>query len=197
MQFSRQEYWSGFLCPPLGDLPDPGIELVFPALQSDSLPLSHRGSPTSDLFHSYRGKWQLLVATCKIHLSHPSNTKRFDPIQHQFQAQHLIWISSKSSMGWLKVGFILRKKFFSICETVKPDKLYASKIQVKRTFSFQKRERRKESQASTKPTKADSSRYFFFNLNFFILITLGLCCCMRAFSRCGEQGLLFVVVHRL
>ena len=22
--FSRQEYWSGLLCPPLGDLPDPG-----------------------------------------------------------------------------------------------------------------------------------------------------------------------------
>ena len=27
MGFSRQEYWSGLLCPLLGDLPDPGIEL--------------------------------------------------------------------------------------------------------------------------------------------------------------------------
>ena len=27
MRFSRQEYWSGFPCPPPGDLPDPGIEL--------------------------------------------------------------------------------------------------------------------------------------------------------------------------
>ena len=27
MGFSRQEYWSGLLCPPPGDLPDPGIEL--------------------------------------------------------------------------------------------------------------------------------------------------------------------------
>ena len=26
MVFSRQEYWSGLLCPPPGDLPDPGIE---------------------------------------------------------------------------------------------------------------------------------------------------------------------------
>ena len=26
MEFSRQEYWNGLLCPPLGDLPDPGIE---------------------------------------------------------------------------------------------------------------------------------------------------------------------------
>ena len=26
MGFSRQEYWSGLSCPPLGDLPNPGIE---------------------------------------------------------------------------------------------------------------------------------------------------------------------------
>ena len=26
MGCSRQEYWSGLPCPPLGDLPDPGIE---------------------------------------------------------------------------------------------------------------------------------------------------------------------------
>ena len=28
MGFSRQEFWSGFLCPPPGDVPDPGIELT-------------------------------------------------------------------------------------------------------------------------------------------------------------------------
>ena len=28
VRFSRQDYWSGFLCPPPGDLPDPGIESV-------------------------------------------------------------------------------------------------------------------------------------------------------------------------
>ena len=28
MGFSRQEFWSGLLCPPPGDLPDPGIELT-------------------------------------------------------------------------------------------------------------------------------------------------------------------------
>ena len=26
--FPRQEYWNGQQCPPLGDLPDPGIELL-------------------------------------------------------------------------------------------------------------------------------------------------------------------------
>ena len=42
MGFSRQEYWSGFPCPPLGDLLDPGTELVSPvskALKTDSLPV--------------------------------------------------------------------------------------------------------------------------------------------------------------
>ena len=28
MGFSRQEYWSGLPCPPPGDLPNPGIELM-------------------------------------------------------------------------------------------------------------------------------------------------------------------------
>ena len=29
MGFPRQEYWSGLLCPPPGDLPDPGIKSAF------------------------------------------------------------------------------------------------------------------------------------------------------------------------
>ena len=47
MGFSRQEYWSGLPCPPLGNLPDPGIKPITPAspaMQADSLPLSHLGS---------------------------------------------------------------------------------------------------------------------------------------------------------
>ena len=46
--FSGQEYWSGLPCPPPRDLLNPGIEPKSPeapALQVDSLPLSHRGSP--------------------------------------------------------------------------------------------------------------------------------------------------------
>ena len=39
--FSRQEYWSGLPRPPPGDLPNPGIQRTSPALQADSLPLSH------------------------------------------------------------------------------------------------------------------------------------------------------------
>ena len=46
MGFSRQEYWSGLPFPSPGDLPDPGIESVSPALAENSLPLSHQGSQT-------------------------------------------------------------------------------------------------------------------------------------------------------
>ena len=36
---------SGLPCPPAEDLSDPGIKLGSPALQANSWPLSHRGSP--------------------------------------------------------------------------------------------------------------------------------------------------------
>jgi len=53
MGFSSQEYWSGLPFPPAWDLPDSETEPaspVAPALQVDSLLLSHWGSPlTSDI----------------------------------------------------------------------------------------------------------------------------------------------------
>ena len=48
VKFSRHKYWSGLPFPPPEDLPDPGIRPASPvscALQADSLPLSHQGSP--------------------------------------------------------------------------------------------------------------------------------------------------------
>ena len=48
MGLSQQEYWSGLLVPPPGNLPGPGIEpvhLVSLHWQTDSLPLHHLGSP--------------------------------------------------------------------------------------------------------------------------------------------------------
>ena len=57
VDFSRQEYWSGLPFPSPGDLSHPGIEPRSPALQADSLPLSHHGSPKACitvLFYSYQ-----------------------------------------------------------------------------------------------------------------------------------------------
>ena len=45
MGFSRQECWSGLPFPSAGDLPDPGIEPRFPALQADALPSEPPGKP--------------------------------------------------------------------------------------------------------------------------------------------------------
>ena len=42
-RFSRQEYWCGWPIPSPGDLPDPGIKLMSPALQADSLPFEPPG----------------------------------------------------------------------------------------------------------------------------------------------------------
>ena len=42
--------------------------------------------------------------------------------------------------------------------------------------------------------------FFFFLMYLFIYLfmaALGLLCCARAFSSCGERGLLFVVMHGL
>ena len=45
MGFPKQEYWSELPFPSLGELPDPGIEPMSPALQAYSLPLSHQEGP--------------------------------------------------------------------------------------------------------------------------------------------------------
>ena len=45
MGFSRQEYWSGLPFPSPGDLPNPGIEPGFPALQADALSSEPPGKP--------------------------------------------------------------------------------------------------------------------------------------------------------
>ena len=50
MEFPRQEYWTGLPFPSPEDLPDPGIELLSPAQQADSLTLSHQESPRNILW---------------------------------------------------------------------------------------------------------------------------------------------------
>ena len=45
MDFSRREYWSGFLCPSPGICPIQGSNLRLLHCQADSLPPSHQGSP--------------------------------------------------------------------------------------------------------------------------------------------------------
>ena len=54
MRFSRQKYQSGLPCPPAGDLPQTGIELMSPALQVDSLSAEPPESPSQEwLIHKW------------------------------------------------------------------------------------------------------------------------------------------------
>ena len=53
--FLKQEYWSGLPFPSPGEPPDLGTEPRSPALQVDSLPLSHLGSPCV-LLHDTKDK---------------------------------------------------------------------------------------------------------------------------------------------
>jgi len=62
MGFSQQGYWNGLLFPLPGDLPDPGLELMSPALQADYLPLSHLGNPqTRRRMNPHRAKKVFLI----------------------------------------------------------------------------------------------------------------------------------------
>ena len=45
MGFSRQEYWSGLPCPPSGDLPNPGVKPVSPALAGGFFTTEEPGKP--------------------------------------------------------------------------------------------------------------------------------------------------------
>ena len=48
MGFFRQEYWSGLPFPSPGDLPNPGIEPGFPALEANALTSEPSGKPRLD-----------------------------------------------------------------------------------------------------------------------------------------------------
>ena len=72
MGFPRQEYWSGLPCPSPGDLPDPRMEPLSPgapALQADSLPLSHQRSPRYVYIYIYMNwftQWRRLRSPIDI-----------------------------------------------------------------------------------------------------------------------------------
>ena len=77
IEFSRQEYCSGFPCPPPGDLSDPGMEPespMFPALQTDSLPSESPGKPKNTRVGSLSLLQRIFLAQelnwCLLHFRH-------------------------------------------------------------------------------------------------------------------------------
>ena len=89
MGFSRQEYWSGFSCPPPGDLPDPRIEpksLMSPALAG-------RFFTTSATQEA-----QVLVAQSCLTLCNPTNCNLpGSSVYGILQERILKWVAISSS----------------------------------------------------------------------------------------------------
>ena len=64
MEFSRQEYWSGWPFPSPGDLPDSGIKPGSPTFQADSLLIEPSwGKPLWSLTRV----WSLIIPPCGLY----------------------------------------------------------------------------------------------------------------------------------
>jgi len=91
MEFSRQEYWSGLLCPPPGDLPNSGIKpasLTSPAL-------SGRFFITSSIWEalsSWAGRPNLLNHTTNSYLDSSQSLSKF----HAVYLKLLLFICNSS-----------------------------------------------------------------------------------------------------
>ena len=100
MGFSRQEYWSGLpFCSP-GDLPNPGIDPWSPALQEDSLPLSHQGHPTYKDWQSRAIKTQPLGPYRRVISSSepPWDQDQLRPFLRSYHSLSTAWRWRKSSL---------------------------------------------------------------------------------------------------
>ena len=86
MGFSRQEYWSGLLFPPPGDLPSPRIKLIdFLHWWADSLPLNHREAP-----------W-VALNNGKIRMSFFSSQS-----SHNHTIKRKCWVNKTKHISWLQ-----------------------------------------------------------------------------------------------
>ena len=100
MEFFRQEYWSGFPSPPPEDLHDPEIKTTSPALQAESLPLSHPGSPCLTWTAAAANSLQSCLTLCDPIDGSPPGF----PVPGILQARTLKWVAiSFSSAGKWKV----------------------------------------------------------------------------------------------
>ena len=97
MGFSRQDYWSGWPFPFLGNLPDPGIEPGSPALQAGSLPTELPGKPL--LFSKVNYKWNFIKSLLQ---SFPFWFCQ-NPVFYQF-----IWQREFAFCWYQKFGFLFK-----------------------------------------------------------------------------------------
>ena len=106
--FSKQEYWSRLPWPPLGDLPNPGVESRSPALQIDSLPSEPLGKPKNTglgslsllqwIFPTRESNWVLLIAG-KFFTSWATREA------HSFNIEHWMWNLNEYLFYWFLMNW--------------------------------------------------------------------------------------------
>ena len=69
MGFPWQEFWSGLPFPSPGDLLNPGIELVSPALEADALTSEPPGKPKNEADHAGTQTLNLLIGLVVVYLN--------------------------------------------------------------------------------------------------------------------------------
>ena len=121
MQFCRPEYWSGYLFPSPGDLPNPGIELGSPALQPDSLPTELSGKPSESQtpFKTQPDDPGRLpdVSCWKCFFSLNDFSGDLLPLKHQLQLLALKWpvLSQAPLWAWLTCSWTHSASEFIYC----------------------------------------------------------------------------------
>ena len=102
MEFSRHEYWSGLLCLPPGDLPNPGAKPRSPSLQVDSLLSEPPGMGKLELLHwTYTLTGSFTVNQCLVN-AHYTNFHIVYPFPihgHLFNAKEVSGPWNYSAIG--------------------------------------------------------------------------------------------------
>ena len=114
---SRQEYWNGLPCPPLGNLPNPRIQPRPPAWQPDSLPSE---SP---------GKHKVVVLNhpqlCEVKVAQSCLTL-WDTMDYTVQARILEWVAFPFSRDLPDLGIEPRSPAFSSVQSLSRVWLFAT-----------------------------------------------------------------------
>ena len=100
MEFSRQESWSGLPFPSPGDLPHPGIQPGYPALQADSLLSEPPGGSKLAALHTAPACLHAKLLQSCLSLCDPmDHSPPGSSVHGILQARTLEWVAISSSRG--------------------------------------------------------------------------------------------------
>ena len=111
-RFSRQEYQSGLPCPPSGDLPNPEIKPMSPALQLDSLPSEPPGKPRNAGVGSL--SLQGIFPTQELNQGLLHCRWILHQLSYQGTFQELCWRRQKSQVPYISFSECMLPNHFNI-----------------------------------------------------------------------------------